>query len=287
MDADALPLLDPPRDAADDPLGSAIRAAPEDAIALFTRDTNLLRAPDWQAADYAGIPPDLLVNTGVFLVRSNAAGEALLQAVWDIGGGEDGEKRLAERFDIHAELKRQALHDPTLKEQLPESFFKVGGWPWEQGAFWLLLSEEGNGNGALHVMDDTTLNRIGADVPTSCFANGTLGTTTPRPTGGAGMIPPAEDAACTAHATTAHTQQCKAGACATAVLHMAGWSAEERADRAAWEVARAVKKGDRDAVRPVARELEQRFLEDGGVKVIWAGGTPACAHPRCMRSGLS
>ena len=171
MDADALPLLDPPRDAADDPLGSAIRAAPEDAIALFTRDTNLLRAPDWQAADYAGIPPDLLVNTGVFLVRSNAAGEALLQAVWDIGGGEDGEKRLAERFDIHAELKRQALHDPKLKEQLPESFFKVGGWPWEQGAFWLLLSEEGNGNGALHVMDDTTLNRIGADVPTSCFAN--------------------------------------------------------------------------------------------------------------------
>jgi len=264
MDADAMPLLSKPKHVASegDPIRDAIQKYASDdssVVALFTSDTNLLGAPDWREANYAGVPPEYLINTGVFIVRGGRAGDALLNAVWEEAGeGEEGEARLAERFDIHADLKRQARRDPALRERLPDSFFTTTGWPWEQGAFWQVLTTRSALASATRTLPSSALNRIGVDVPPSCFDDNLE-----RPTGGEGMAAPIDD---------------QDDACSTSILHMAGWTASQRINRATWELAHGTTL-QVDGNTP-AWQLEGMFATSEANKI-------PCMHPICLTSSSS
>ncbi|KAK3267727.1 hypothetical protein CYMTET_23735 [Cymbomonas tetramitiformis] len=87
------------------------------------QDQALLNAEDWKASNYNGIPSGYLLNAGVMLFRNTSYVNNFLQDLWALG---DDPRYLSQRYDMY--LDRKPASDPTR------------GWPWEQGAFWEILT---------------------------------------------------------------------------------------------------------------------------------------------------
>ena len=98
------------------------------------QDQELVAAEDWKSRKHLGVPPEYLINAGVLVFRDDASARSIIDEAWSfVGGGGDGGNDgqghdpdyIPKKYDLYH-------HRKPVSER---------GWPWDQGAFWEVLTK--------------------------------------------------------------------------------------------------------------------------------------------------